>query len=151
MTELSALLPELAAWNDGCGISPLDRLKTFVRSDHAVTYAQLVWPAFVEHEEYVFRRGFSVQTLREWERTPGLERWQIEAMLNTVHLDDLLFVNEEWSLLVEQRAVYLGKMLSETYAAKLAHDFPYRKFIVEACDGSRSENDQISLSFCQQP
>ncbi|HYC95344.1 MAG TPA: hypothetical protein VEB39_06560, partial [Sphingomicrobium sp.] len=93
MAELADLLPELGEWNNGRGISPDDWLGTFIQSDQAIAYAQLIWPTFVEHESYILRGGFSLSALREWERKSGVERWQVEATLNTVRLDDLLFAN----------------------------------------------------------
>jgi hypothetical protein len=57
-----------------------------------------------------------------------------------------LFINEEGSELLEQRIAYLGQTVAEIYTAKLARDFPERRFIVSIID----EEDEYAVTFCQE-
>jgi hypothetical protein len=148
MTDVAPLLPELREWNNGRGITPFDWLYCIAHSDAAVAYSQLFWPSFVRFEKYILREGLSEQAVREWEGVADPSRETVEAAVNTVHLDDLFFRAEDWSPLVAQRAIHLGRTLCEIYRIKLAHDFPGVEFELSLFDGSQ-EGGEISLSFWQ--
>ena len=59
----------------------------------------------------------------------------VEAVLNHRHVRDL-FAGTQPS---REQVVYLGRLLREVWAAKLARDFPDRRFVVsfpeEGCEG----------------
>gem|GEM_PF-3020099 len=70
--------------------------------------------------------------------------------MNTIHLVDLFVPNgEDWSEIVDQRAIHLGRTLRDVYEAKLARDFPGKSFVIELWEGDQPGNDEISLSFWQ--
>jgi hypothetical protein len=148
MKENHPLLPELADWNDGRGLQPLDWLHMFAKSDVAVSFSYLFWPRFVAFEDHILREGFSEPEIRYWQQRPNTSRKRVEAALNTLHIDDLFSSKEEWSVLLESRCVYLVHVLADVHRLKLAHDFPNRTFEVEVFDGAQNQDD-ISLSFWQ--
>lgn len=149
MSRLKGLLPELDAWNDGKGILPIDWLHLVTNSATAVAFAELFWPTFVEFEGYVLRDDFSLSSLREWEKS-ARSRANVEGPMNTIHLVDLFVPNgEDWSEIVDQRAIHLGRTLRDVYEAKLARDFPGKSFVIELWEGDQPGNDEISLSFWQ--
>ncbi|WP_291836948.1 hypothetical protein [Brevundimonas sp.] len=151
METTARLLPELQEWNNGNGITSLDWLYTEARSDFGVAFADLFWPTFVEFEGYVFREGFSVDTVRSWEGN-GTDRKGVEAATNLLDTGDLFVPpGAEWSGLIEARAIHVGRILAETYRAKLARDFPGRTFCVEFYDGSEPGDDDIYVTFWQAP
>ncbi len=148
MSALSELLPELQAWNNGRGIQPLDWLYCEnVPSERVTAMSELFWPSFVVFEDYVLRDGFTQKHLRACEGGEGATRSAVEAMVNTLHIDDL-FGKENWSPLVEARAVRLVNVLGQVHRLKLADEFPERRFKVEVFDGSQPGGD-VSLSFWQ--
>ena len=143
------LLPDLKDWNNGRGITPLDWLYSAqVSSELVTTMTALFWPTFVPFEGYVLREGFSEPHVRSWENAAGSSRRMVEATVNTLHIDDLFQPHEDWTPLVEARAVRLVGVLASLHRVKLAADFPDRRFEVEVFDGSQPGGD-ISLSFWQ--
>ena len=123
-------------------------LDCIARSDAAVAYSLLFWPSFLRFEKYILREGFTEREVRRWEGVPDSSRKTVEATLNTFHLDDLFFGDEEWNPLAEKRAIHLGRILREIFRIKLAHDFPGVGFEVSFFDGSQA-GGEISLSFWQ--
>lgn len=146
MTTASDLLPELQAWNEGRGIEPLDYVFCIARSDVTVAFVDLFWPRFVEFEGYVLREGFDEKTLRGWEARPGIKRKNIEAAVNFLDVG-CLFANskEPESALLDARMDFVFATLSETYAAKLARDFPTHQFKVVMID----DEYDFAISFFQ--
>lgn len=119
------------------------------RSDVGVAFADLFWPTFVEFEDHVFREDFSLDLVRNWQSS-GADRKATEAAVNMIFTLDMFVPNgEPWSELVEKRAVFVGRTLSEAYREKLKRDFPNRTFVVKFCDGSQSPDEDISVSFWQ--
>ena len=140
------LLPELKAWNGDAGVTALDWLYTFAQSDVTTAYALLFWPEFIVLEGYVFRSDFSEEILRGWEQQDGITRSQIEASANYLSVSDLFSnASEEESPLLERRIDFLGRVLAQTYEAKLAKDFPDRHFTVSLFD----DEDELTLTFFQ--
>ncbi len=139
------LLPELTAWDHGKGVDPLSYLYTIAKSDAAVVYSSLFWPTFVVFDGYVIRDDVSVQLVRDWKKGSAATRQQVEAAVNYLGIGDL-FMNEEPSELLEQRIAFLGQAVAEIYKAKLARDFPERRFIVSVID----EEDEYAVTFCQE-
>jgi len=114
-----------------------------------VAFANLFWPEFVEFEGYVFRAGFSLEAVRAWEAA-GSDRKHVEGPTNVIDTVDLFVPNgDAWSEIVGRRAIYVGQILAETWRAKLARDFPSRKFVVEFYDGTQPGDDDIYLTFWQ--
>jgi hypothetical protein len=151
MSTATELLPELQEWNGGKGIAPLDWLFLEAPSDLGVAFADLFWPSFVQFEGYVFREGFSVDTVRSWEAN-GTARKGVEAATNFMDTGDLFAPpGAEWSDLIKARAIHVGRVLAETYRAKLARDFPGKAFCVEFYDGTQPGDDDIYVTFWQTP
>lgn len=149
MTEFNPLLPELSVWNNGDGIDAVGWLYTFATSDVAVAYSELFWPRFVVFEGYVLRDTFNLDTLRSWERAENSSRALVEIYTNLLDVGELFTLNnQDWSPIVNLRAVHIGKVLAQIYELKLRADFPDRKFEISFRD--RSEDDgEVSISFWQ--
>ena len=140
------LLPDLGAWNEGRGISPLDYLFCLARSDTTTACIDLFWPEFVTFEDYVFRAGFEEKAVRAWQRVAGITRRNIEAATNFLDVGSLFRnASDDRGDLVEARARLIGSTLVETYTAKLVRDFPERSFHVELLD----DEDDLALVFYQ--
>lgn len=144
MIDARALLPELQAWNEGRGIAALDWLWIDAKSDAAIAYAELFWPRFVVEGDCVLRVGFSPEHLAGW-RKGGMPRRQIEAAVNYLPLGDLFSMEQGDSSLIDRRVNHLGSVLCEIYEAKLARDFPDRRFVVSLVE----EEDDYYLTFRQ--
>ena len=101
----------------------------------------------MEFEGYVLRAGFSVESLRAWERREGGNRWNFEAVMNHLHIADIQYLGCED--LTQERAVYLGRVLSQIYRAKLAWQFPGRRFEVLFDDTPRENLMDYQITFFQ--
>ena len=146
MAELSELLPELRAWNDGTGIQPLDWVYCIARSDEAVAYTALFWPKFVEFNGYILRDGFNIDNLRSWESQQHVGRQQIELAVNLLDVGFLFYNSKEpGTAMLEARTIWMLDTLADIYATKLQRDFPSKRFEVSRLD---DEND-CAISFCQ--
>jgi hypothetical protein len=139
---------ELGAWNNGRGID-LDGWLTCTGSfSLAVGHAAVFWPKFTEHEGYVLRDGFSIESLRGFEaRTPG-DRRAIETVMNHLHIADLQYVG--CPDLTRDKIIILGETLKQIYEVKLSHDFPGRSFEVSFWKPDDPEDlVEYELSFWQ--
>lgn len=131
MNELdpSALIPELSDWNNGRGID----LETWVgcmgNIDLAIGYSTIFWPKFVVFEDYVLREGFSIDSLRGFEKQCGDNKWNIECVMNHLHIQDIHDLGDD--KLTPEKAEFIGSILKEIYEAKLARDFPDRPCTVK--------------------
>ena len=130
------------------------RLTLLLRQvDHAIAYADFFWPDFAIVDDHVLRAPVTAKAFTSWRKQcVSLERHQREALYNRIYIDDILFQHEEWTTLTEERSAYVGRVLAEMHEAKLARNFPDRRFVVEFCDGSQPEHGgDVSMSFWQQP
>jgi hypothetical protein len=140
------LLPELRAWNDGRGISPLTYVFCMARSDTATAYLDLFWPEFVVFEEYVFRAGFEEAGVRDWQSSQNNSRRNVEAATNYLDIGSLFQnSNELKSATIEDRAKLIRATLADIYTVKLERDFPDRLFHIELIDTV----DDLALTFYQ--
>ena len=129
MSEIpETMVEELGAWNDGAGISLRDWVGCEGSFSLAVGYAAIFWPRFVAFEGYVLREGFSVESLRGFERQDPGTRRGIEAVMNHLHIADIQVV--ECPDLTRDKILLLGDTLTEIHRVKLRHDFPDRTFEV---------------------
>jgi hypothetical protein len=146
MKTASDLLPELRAWNDGRGITPVDYVFCVARSDIAASFIDLFWPRFVEFEGYVLREGFDEDNLRRWEAAASVTKQNIETAINFLDVG-CLFSNsgEPKSELLDARIELVRTAIAEMYTAKLARDYPDRKFKVALID----DEDDCAVSFYQ--
>ena len=123
------MIPRLATFLDGkpAGIEMF--LSNIGRYDHLAAHASLIWPAFIEHEKCVFRGTAIPSSYSQWKEKFGDNTQTIEGMLNHLHIHDLFFDGTEPEP-NHALVAYIGNLLRETWATKLALDFPDRVFDV---------------------
>lgn len=135
--NFNELIPEMKEWNNGKGTD----IQTWIECEGnfklAIGYSTLFWPRFTEFEGFVLREGFSVESLRGFEQQCKGERRSIEAVMNHLHLDGIQYMGCED--ISRERLIYLGRVLREAHQAKLAWQFPNKRFEV-MFDGSFLEN-----------
>jgi hypothetical protein len=139
---------ELDAWNNGTGIELEEWVGCSGNFSLAVGYSTVFWPEFVEYDGYILRKGFSESSLRAFEAEDGADRRSVELVLNHFHIADLQ--HNGCDDISKDKNVVLGRILVEIYRAKLAWQFPTRKFDVELFV-PKDDNDlgQYQLLFYQ--
>jgi len=147
MTNFDQLIPEMRDWNNGAGIDVRAWIECSGSFQLAIGYSTLFWPEFVEFERYVLRAGFSVESLRGFERQCGGDRRRIEAVMNHLHIADIH--HQGCEDITRERVVYLGQVLSEIYRAKLAWQFPAKRFEVHFDDSPAEHITDYELTFVQ--
>ena len=120
---------ELASWNNGRGIDLWDWTACTGNFSLAVGYSEIFWPRFVEFEGYVLIEGFDIEGLRSFEKNGKATRQSIERVMNHLHIADIQ--HAECTDIAADKLIILGERLQEIYAAKLAMQFPDRKFVIE--------------------
>jgi hypothetical protein len=141
--SVDKLVPELATWDLGNGISLTDWIYIVGRADHALGFQALLWPRLAEFEGYVLRESVDVERLREWEAS-GATRSQIETAMNALFLDAAFPNDETADPLKNQQMEALASIMCEMLRAKLNADFPTRKFEVFLMEG-----EDFGVSFRQ--
>ena len=125
--EFASLVPETKTWANGEPVS-LDHWIWAVGSfEQMIAYGELFWPDFVEHDGCILRAGFAEENYRGFMQQTGGDKRAVEAVINHVHISDLISKPEGPS---EEQAVYLGRLLQEMWQAKLEREFPGRAFTV---------------------
>ena len=147
MTDFNELIPEMRDWNNGAGIGIEAWVSSMGSFRLAIGYSTLFWPQFVEFERYVLQEGFSVESLRGFELQCGGDRRRVEAVMNHLHIADIQHHGCED--LTRERVVYLGRVLSEIYRAKLAWQFPSKRFEVHFDDSPAEHLTDYELTFVQ--
>ena len=135
MLSVSDLIPELARWNEGNGIQPDAWISIEGRADHALGYCTFLWPEFLEFEDYVLRAPLDVERLRGWECNGDLSRQEIETAMNAYLFDGLFPQDTTEEALKNAQSERLATIMAEMLAAKLARDFPQRRFSTFAMSG----------------
>jgi hypothetical protein len=139
---------ELAAWNDGRGISLLDWTANTGNFALAVGYSEVFWPRFVEFEDYILMEGFGLEGLRSFEQNPEATRQSIEWVMNHFHIADIQRL--ECPDIAADKLIILGERLCEIYIVKLALQFPDRRFVVDFARPEKPEEfEDYQLSFFQ--
>ena len=146
--EERELVPELAAWNDGRGISLDDWAACVATPAQLIAAAQIFWPAFIEHDGCVLRASaFEASNYDAWVRQTGHDRGAIERVMNHVHVLDLF---AEPAVEPSQAQVrYLGATLAAMWRAKLAAELPGRAFEVTFPPGPLDDLLDYEVTFCQ--
>ena len=147
MTDFNELIPEMRDWNDGAGIGIKAWVSSMGSFRLAIGYSTLFWPQFVEFERYVLREGFSVESLRGFELQCGADRRRVEAVMNHLHIADIQHHGCED--ITRERVVYLGRVLTEIHRAKLAWQFPSKRFEVQFDDSPAEHLTDYELTFVQ--
>jgi len=120
----ASMIPELSAWNNGKGVD----LETWVNCTGnfqlAVGYSTIFWPTFNLVEDYIFREGFGLRSLRDFEKQQNGDKKIVEATVNHLHIADI----QECGCkdISEDKIIFLGKVLREIWEAKLRWQFPDR-------------------------
>ena len=144
--EMIALVPELAEWGD-CDIDIEFWVAGAATYSVAVGLSRLFWPEFLEFEDYILRaHQFSEDAMRSWEEATGGNKIAIEAVLNHVHVTDL-FHNDQTGN--ETQVIDIGRTLQKMWRAKLAVEFPDRKFVVEFDDTPGRDLLTYEVTFWQ--
>ena len=82
----------------------------------------------------MFFAGVSEAGYRGFMQQTGGDKRAVEAVLNHRHILDLFSGSQP----TREQVVYLGRLLQEVWAAKLARDFPDRRIVVsfpeEGCE-----------------
>ncbi|MBT0670667.1 hypothetical protein HT136_20070 [Novosphingobium profundi] len=143
MTNLSHLIPELTEWNNGQGIAPSDWIWIEGRADHALGLSSLFWPELVLFEGYVLRGPLDAARLRGWE-SQGHTCKQIETAMNAFLLEGIFPNDPTESQLRETQVDQLAKTMVAMLQAKLAFDFPERRFSAFTLAG-----EDVGISFHQ--
>ena len=144
--EESNLMPELANWNDGAGITLNAWISGVGRFDHALGYAAIFWPSFVQYERCIFRASPDHTAYQEWMKSTRGDCAKVEAMVNHVHLADL-FTGSDYR---PNRALLLrlGQIMKEMWSCKLAQDFPDKRFETHFTSDAENLAD-LELTFYQ--
>ena len=135
MSRVTDLIPELALWNNGKGISPDAWIYIEGRADHALGFCTLLWPEFEEFEGYVLRSPLDIERLRGWERNGDRSRQQIETAMNAYLLDGLFPQDSAEDDLKSAQCEHLVAVMADMLSAKLARDYPSRQFEAFALSG----------------
>ncbi len=112
---------ELAAWNNGAGISIESWIGCEGKFSLAVGYASVFWPEFVLFEGYVLREGFSENSLRGFKQQ-RIDRKSVEWHMNHLHIADIQYYGCGDASV--DKLLLLGKVLKEIYQAKIHLQFP---------------------------
>ena len=144
------LLPELEAWDrhNGGEISPEGWASCVGSYSLAVAYASLLWPEFVENDGMVFRSGVAADHVQQWMNGTTNDKPAVEAMVNHLHVLDVQHPGA-WEQANETQVRYLAETLRAAWAAKLAIDFPNKKFVVKVIEGSATELREYQVVFYQ--
>ncbi len=118
------MLPQLAEWNNGHGIDLNSWISCTGDFRTAIGYSTVYWPQFVLFEDCILREGFSVESVRKLESQQEHDKRSLDCSLNHLHIEDIQHYGCED--ITEERVVFLGRVLREIYAAKLAWQFPDR-------------------------
>ncbi|HYG64313.1 MAG TPA: hypothetical protein VEL74_17175 [Thermoanaerobaculia bacterium] len=147
MTDFDELIPEMREWNNGNGIDVGAWIGCSGNFQLAVGYSTIFWPRFVEFEGYVLRDGFSVDSLRGFQHRCAGDRKAVEAVMNHLHIADIQHYGCED--ISRERIVYLGQVLREIYEAKLAWQFPQRRFEVHLYAPDTDDLLDYEITFFQ--
>lgn len=147
--DFDKLIPELKDWNNGKGIDPESWVGCLGNYRLAIGYSLIFWPEFVRFEQYILRKGFSVDALRGFEKQPNNDRHSTEAVMNHIHLDSIQHLGCEDAS--EERFIYLGQVLKQIYETKLKTAFPELSFTVVFDDSAGQKLTDYQITFFQTP
>ncbi len=144
MADFNELLPELARWNNGKGISVDSWVNAIGSFEHAIAYGQLFWPEFIEYDDCIFRKSvWDLKTYEGFHKQTRGDKTAIEKVMNHLHLGDL-YPNAAARTMAQES--YLAELLREIWSCKLHRDFPDLDVVVELFE---CENDGEDWSDCQ--
>jgi len=138
------LIPELALWNNGKGISLNAWTSSFARYDHSVGYGTMFWPDFVLHDDCVFFHEPDPQTYQDWMTHCKGDKTQVESVMNHHHVVDM-FINSEITP-TKEMVLHLGRLLQDMWRCRLQRDFPQRRIRVEFLDDDTDDLLQYQIT-----
>jgi hypothetical protein len=143
--DFPSILPELSAHNQGEATGPEAWLRSAGSYELALGYSLILWPRFVQFENYVLRAGFSMELLRDFEDMTNGYTALIEEAMNLIRIADIHPGDQP----TERQIRDLGGVLKETHSAKLQRDFPTLRFDVAFNDEPGRDPREYELSFWQ--
>ncbi len=143
---MADLVPETRNWNGGSGIGIEAWIGCIGSIEHAIGYGELFWPEFVELDGCVFFAGVTETGYRGFMQQTSGDKRAVEAVLNHRHILDL-FSGSQSS---REQVVYLGRLLREVWATKLARDFPDRRFVVSFPEEPSEDLLDYEVTFFQE-
>ena len=146
MTDFNQLIPDMRNWNNGAGIDVQGWIAGSGNYELLIGYSTIFWPEFIEFEGYVFRAGFSIESLRGFERSCNGDRRRVEGVMNHLHIADIHFASDSAT---KERIVYIGRVLGDIYRAKLAWQFPSKRFEVYFDDSDSECLTDYEITFVQ--
>jgi hypothetical protein len=144
----SSMIPELAAWNNGEGISLDNWIACEGSFKFAVGYSTLYWPKFILFEDYILQENFTVESVRGFEKQSNGDKRSVECILNHLHIADTHhpFCED----ISADKIVFLGQILKEIWEAKLRWQFPDRPCVVDFYQPEDKSNlVEFQLTFWQ--
>jgi len=143
----ASMISELSAWSNGKGIDLESWVNCVGDYKLAVGYSTIFWPRFALFEDYILREGFSVESLRGFEKTSE-SKSSVEWVMNHLHIADIHYSDHKNKS--EDKIVLLGKTLKEIYEVKLRTQFPDRPCVVDFYEPEDKTNlVEFQLSFWQ--
>lgn len=123
---------------------------SFARTDTALALAEFSWPSFVVIDDMVLRgyRGDGAdlnEAVAYWMACSSGDKSATESMLNHEHFWPLVQASPPTA----EAAMHWGALVREMWAAKLARDFPDRRFEVALHTGPDVERMDHQITFYQ--
>ncbi|RUP34638.1 MAG: hypothetical protein EKK45_03010 [Curvibacter sp.] len=142
------LVPELEEWDahNGGEMDPEGWAACMGSYSLACGYASLFWPHFTEAAGVVVRGPTDEAYVLSWLAGDNVNRQQVEATINHLHLLDVQHPGV-YETVTDEQLSFLGQTLRATWAAKLAIDFPGRDFVVEYYKGSPDDRNAHVVTF----
>ena len=142
-TEMAALVPEAEGWPGGVSgwIMSMGTFKALIG------YAELLWPDFIEFDGCVFRGEVDAANYQAWMEQLRGDQSAVERACN--HVDLIYLIQNQAETATDVQLTYLGRLLQDMWQAKLAREFPARRFAVELHDDPSNPDDAPLVTFSQ--
>jgi hypothetical protein len=147
--DFTKLIPELKNWKAGGKvINPEEWISAIGNYEHLVAYSRILWPDFVEHDDCVFRAGVTDEIYSGFMAKTKGDKTSVEAVMNHRHVLDLFCTADPEP--TREVVLYVGRLLRDTWQAKLNRDFPGRKIRVSFPEDYCEDLLQYELTFFQE-
>lgn len=146
------LLPEIDTWINNAPEQDLDGGSLAIgmaRTDAALALTEFCWPSYVVIDDMVFR-GYSndcgvAKAVAHWLQATNGDKTATERVVNHEHFWHLL----QSSPPTTEAVMHWGTLVREMWIAKLARDFPERRFEVELHSGLDVKIMDHQITFWQ--
>lgn len=135
MQTSKVLAAELATWNNGRGISPLDWIINTGSFAQFTAYARLIFPEFVEVQGRLYLADLFTQE-RLGELRKGSDDRNAQTFMNVIDLATMFCDADEQS---DDEVRELGRFLKKTWTASAAASFPHRQIQIILYDNLEEE------------